>query len=938
MYNSSTSWGISSRLSSSQQNNYDEDDEDNDEEDDEPPASLSSASRVSQLAHPLPHRSKPRPVSTSITPSASSSIYASPGPAPSSSWGPDPPVIDSRQWGADPPASPRPQTPSSEFPRKPWGHQQLSTSSQSNWGMPPPSPTWNSLPPSGSSPPKSNSANGFHTSQPPISSSISSSFQPPPHISALHRSHTPVSEPWNDPPPSPSFSSSWQNNNGWGRGAGSANILGQTPPNATLPGWGSTPPIPISNNSVSRNSIIGGSYGMGGGMGGSLGTQGGGMAGESFASSFMTDFAEGPSSLSNSFVQPSLPPLESVSDGKWKVEYKLGQGSFGVVYAGTETSSGIQVAIKCEISAVPRPQLENEYCIYDILKGMEGIPKVYYYGTEGPYHVLVMERLGPTLKDLMRASPATRIPIRTIVYIIPQLIRRIQSIHAKGIVLRDVKPEQFCVGRAGDDITDRPTVFLIDFGLSGSYKDADGRHIRNPKPIKNAPRTGTARYASLNVHKGKMHSRRDDLESLIYTLIELALGKLPWTGIKAMSSIQGWRRIGIEKDDIIIADLTKDLPQQFGDALEYVRELKFAEEPDYEKLILWFTELLLKMDQEEEEEGKLGGKPPVEGRARKFLWEMDVTAAVMLWMLLVPICLFLYITLLLQPTIAPWALAYLIFVALDPAPEIGGRKWEWFRRLQYWKWFSGFFPVSIVKTAELDPSKTYLFGYHPHGIIAIGAFANFGTDATGFAKKFPGINVRLMTLQSNFHIPIWREILLTLGICSVSRRSCDNILSKGPGNSCMIVVGGAQESLNAFPYTYDLVIKKRLGFIKVALRNGANLVPVFSFGENDIWDQVPNPKGSYLRKFQQVFQKYASFSPPLFHGRGIFNYEFGILPYRRAITSVVGTPIECPKIPNPTEAEILEYQKKYLDGLQEIYDKYKDQYAPNRKRDLCFVE
>ena len=102
----------------------------------------------------------------------------------------------------------------------------------------------------------------------------------------------------------------------------------------------------------------------------------------------------------------------------------------------------------------------------------------------------------------------------------------------------------------------------------------------------------------------------------------------------------------------------------------------------------------------------------------------------------------------------------------------------------------------------------------------------------------------------------------------------------------MIVVGGASEALNAFPYTNDLVIKKRLGFIKVALRTGASLVPVFSFGENDIWDQVPNPKGSFIRYMQTVFQRYMSFSPPLFHGRGIFTYNFGFLPYRRPIFTV----------------------------------------------------
>ncbi|KAI8847703.1 diacylglycerol acyltransferase [Chytridium lagenaria] len=313
------------------------------------------------------------------------------------------------------------------------------------------------------------------------------------------------------------------------------------------------------------------------------------------------------------------------------------------------------------------------------------------------------------------------------------------------------------------------------------------------------------------------------------------------------------------------------------------------------------------------------------------------TASVAFWITLAPFCVLLFLICFMVPILRPFVLAYVVFMNIDPAPETGGRKIHWLRNLSYWKWFKDFFPISLVSTVKLDPSKNYLFGYHPHGIISLGAFTNFGTNASDFNTKFPGIDLRVLTLQSNFNLPVWRELLLSLGFCSVSRRSIDNILTSGPGNSCMIVVGGAAEALNAFPYTNDLVIKRRLGFIKVALRQGASLVPVFSFGENDVWDQVPNPKGSTLRKFQQFFQKTASFSPPLFHGRGIINYDYGILPLPSS-HYLFGAPIDCPKIANPTEADLLHWQKIYLDGLQAVYDKYKDQYAPLRKRELAFVE
>lgn len=223
-------------------------------------------------------------------------------------------------------------------------------------------------------------------------------------------------------------------------------------------------------------------------------------------------------------------------------------------------------------------------------------------------------------------------------------------------------------------------------------------------------------------------------------------------------------------------------------------------------------------------------------------------------------------------------------------------------------------------------------------MISVGAWINFGTEANHFSNVFPGIDIHLMTLNTNFFFPFIRELFLLLGICSVSRRSCDNILTAGPGKALMIVPGGANESVFARPGINDLVIKKRLGFIKLALRTGASLVPVFSFGENELWDQLPNPKGSKLREFQDLARKYTTVNPPALYGRGVFTYNFGILPYRHHIVSVVGKPIDCPKIENPTIEEIKFYQAKYLEEVQQIYDNYKDEYLPVRISELQFVE
>lgn len=178
------------------------------------------------------------------------------------------------------------------------------------------------------------------------------------------------------------------------------------------------------------------------------------------------------------------------------------------------------------------------------------------------------------------------------------------------------------------------------------------------------------------------------------------------------------------------------------------------------------------------------------------------------------------------PPLWPVITIYLIWMWFDDAHESGGRRVQYVRRLSIFKRFAEYFPISVIKTAELPADRPYIFGYHPHGIIGMGAVATFGTEAVDFSESFPGITPRLLTLSSNFKLPIYRDFLLAMGICSVSKRSCERALRKGSGSSITIVVGGAAESLNAHPGTADLVLKRRLGFIKIAIRNGADLVPV----------------------------------------------------------------------------------------------------------------
>ncbi|KAK6039607.1 diacylglycerol acyltransferase [Cooperia oncophora] len=154
-------------------------------------------------------------------------------------------------------------------------------------------------------------------------------------------------------------------------------------------------------------------------------------------------------------------------------------------------------------------------------------------------------------------------------------------------------------------------------------------------------------------------------------------------------------------------------------------------------------------------------------------------------------------------------------------------------------------------------------------------FANFATNGTGKYDKFPGIRFSVCTLASNFKIMIRRELLLLLGLIDASKESIEYVLN-GPetGRAVVIVVGGAEEALDAHPGEHKLILKSRKGFVREALKTGAHLVPVYSFGENDIFKQVPNPKESTLRRFQSWVKRLGGYTLPWFYGRGLLQVSW----------------------------------------------------------------
>uniref|UniRef100_A0A2K5DZS0 2-acylglycerol O-acyltransferase 1 n=1 Tax=Aotus nancymaae TaxID=37293 RepID=A0A2K5DZS0_AOTNA len=136
-----------------------------------------------------------------------------------------------------------------------------------------------------------------------------------------------------------------------------------------------------------------------------------------------------------------------------------------------------------------------------------------------------------------------------------------------------------------------------------------------------------------------------------------------------------------------------------------------------------------------------------------------------------------------------------------------------------------YFPIHVstilIKTQDLDPSHNYIFGFHPHGVLVAGAFGNFCTNYSDFKELFPGFTAYLHVLPFWFRCPLFREYLMSSGPVSVSKKSVSYVLSKdGGGNISVIVLGGAEESLDAHPGKFTLFIRQRKGFVKIALTQG----------------------------------------------------------------------------------------------------------------------
>uniref|UniRef100_A0A7E4UTB9 Acyltransferase n=1 Tax=Panagrellus redivivus TaxID=6233 RepID=A0A7E4UTB9_PANRE len=281
------------------------------------------------------------------------------------------------------------------------------------------------------------------------------------------------------------------------------------------------------------------------------------------------------------------------------------------------------------------------------------------------------------------------------------------------------------------------------------------------------------------------------------------------------------------------------------------------------------------------------------------------------------------------PTLWPITIAYGIWLYIDRnSPWKGSRPKLAFKNLGLWKWYAAYFDPELILTSEYPADRNYIFGNHPHGIMSIGTLITFSFNANGFFDKVKGLKMRIATLPINFWLPIYRDMIMHLGSIPSDASAIEYCLNETPSGQIVgIVPGGAEESLDSHPGNYELTLAKRKGFVRIAIKTGASLVPVYHFGEQNTYFQIPNHRGSWVRKIQSAYKKHTGVAPVIVTGRGWFNKWIGLVPKQTKIITVVGEPIPVTKNPEPTSEEIDALHAKYVEALTQLFEQHKHRAA-----------
>ena len=208
---------------------------------------------------------------------------------------------------------------------------------------------------------------------------------------------------------------------------------------------------------------------------------------------------------------------------KYKIKKLINKSSFSLLYEGLNIKENEPVVLKFEKRTNQFHYLESEAFVLFNIKGF-GIPKIITYGKNNNYNILIEEMLGLSIQELWKVNISKKDLLKNLCMLALQMIDRLQYIHSKDIIHKDIKPNNFLIGRK-----DPKNIYLIDFGFSQKYRSSrTGKHIQFKKA---KIMCGSLKYLSINGNKGYVSSRRDDLESLAYVLISLTHNSLPWSNV-----------------------------------------------------------------------------------------------------------------------------------------------------------------------------------------------------------------------------------------------------------------------------------------------------------------------------------------------------------------------------------------------------------------------
>ncbi|XP_036383119.1 tau-tubulin kinase 1 isoform X2 [Megalops cyprinoides] len=270
-----------------------------------------------------------------------------------------------------------------------------------------------------------------------------------------------------------------------------------------------------------------------------------------------------------------LPPNCMVKD-RWKVLKKIGGGGFGEIYEALDLLTRENVALKVESAQQPKQVLKMEVAVLKKLQGKNHVCKFIGCGRNEKFNYVVMQLQGRNLADLRRSQPRGTFTMSTTLRLGKQILESIEAIHSVGFLHRDIKPSNFAMGRLPSTYR---KCYMLDFGLARQYTNTNGE-VRLPRSV--AGFRGTVRYASVNAHKNKEMGRHDDLWSLLYMLVEFAVGQLPWRKIKDKE------QVGLIKERYDHRMLLKHMPSEFHSFLDHVLSLDYYTKPDYQLLMSVF--------------------------------------------------------------------------------------------------------------------------------------------------------------------------------------------------------------------------------------------------------------------------------------------------------------------------------------------------------------